>query len=164
MHHSRSVAAFAFLALAATSYAEADDAEPLPPGVEAAIDGYAQECTALGGTMENGADRPRILTADLDGDGREDYVLDPSPMVCGGAATAFCGNGGCNIDVALSSEDYQNPTRILGGVPTFEQDGTVLEVEVDSTNCDTTPDKGTCIARYVYRSGALQATYELGET
>ncbi|WP_163270571.1 hypothetical protein [Chelativorans alearense] len=158
MHRCRSssVAVLAFLAFAATSCAA-----ELPPGVEAAINGYAEECTALGGTMEEDADRPRILTADLDGDGREDYVLDPSQMACEGAATAFCGNGGCNIDVALSSKDYQNPTLILGGVPVFEQDGTVLKVQVHSTNCDTTPDKGTCSASYVYRSGELQATYEL---
>ncbi len=54
--------------------------------------------------------------SDLDGDGREDYVLDWSGVECQGAISGrvFCGAANCRIDVFLSSRDYANPVEFLG--------------------------------------------------
>src|SRR5690348_143261 len=70
---------------------------PLPEPLETIIAGYANQCHHLGGALAPGADRPEIMTADFDGDGMPDYLLDPQNLRCSAAATAFCGNGGCQI-------------------------------------------------------------------
>jgi uncharacterized protein len=66
-----------------------------PPRVAAAVAAYADQCRQLGGSLEQGGDRPNVLTGDINGDGIADYVLDTQSLQCSGSASAFCGNGGC---------------------------------------------------------------------
>ena len=93
----------------------------LPAPIEAIIAGYANQCHQFGGTLVAGADRPQIMTGDFDGDGMPDYVLNPRNLRCSAAATAFCGNGGCQITIALSDQvefGSSNPVTAILDVET----------------------------------------------
>jgi len=147
------------------TYSDLMNADPPAPtdDVAAIVSGYADQCKALGGTLAAGADRPLTMTADLDGDGIQDYVLDTQNLQCDAAATAFCGNGGCQIDVALSSEGFASPVSALGGQPTLVQaeTGTSLEIWVDGTNCDLPGGSSEeCWATYAWTDGTLTPTYD----
>ena len=45
--------------------------------------------------------------ADLNGDGRPDYLLDYGAVVCteGNKVNRFCGSGGCTLDIFMSGAD-----------------------------------------------------------
>jgi hypothetical protein len=62
------------------------------------------------------SDPDHVQVADLDGDGREDFVLNWSGVQCQGAMTgrAFCGAANCRIDVFMSSRGYASPIELLG--------------------------------------------------
>ena len=138
----------------------ASPASGLPGGVAAVVDGYAAQCRQLGGRMV-GAAAPLTMTADLDGDGQPDYVLDPVNLQCSGSATAFCGNGGCGIDVALSAQRYARRIEVLGGNPslTLTGDGAVLLVLVDAANCNVPKWEKACLATYAWPQGKARLTY-----
>lgn len=135
----------------------------LPPAVETIIAGYAEQCTQLGGTLAQGGDRPLAMSSDLDGDGVADFVLNPQNLDCSTAATAYCGNGGCDIAIAVSGNGYADPISVLGGQPTLSQteDGTVAEIWVDGTNCGAADAQQACWAHYGWPDGALALTYQL---
>lgn len=133
----------------------------LPEGVEKIIGGYAESCTQLGGTLAAGADRPLSMSTDLDGDGVADYLLNPQNLQCSTAATAFCGNGGCQIDIAVSGDDFATPVEAMGGTPTLVQSeaGTVAKVWVDSTNCPRATAEEACWATFAWADGKHTVTY-----
>lgn len=80
--------------------AQAARAQELPPAVQAERDQAAQDCSDAGGRMTT---RPGyIRTADFNGDGIPDFVLDQNQLVCRGAESTFCGTGGCAIEVFIS--------------------------------------------------------------
>ncbi|MCU4654668.1 hypothetical protein N8I71_17645 [Roseibacterium sp. SDUM158016] len=62
------------------------------------------------------SDPNHVQSADLDGDGLQDYVLNWSGVECHGAMTgrAFCGAANCRIDVFVSSRGYAAPQEFLG--------------------------------------------------
>jgi hypothetical protein len=134
---------------------------PIPQGVEALISGYAEQCTKLGGTLNAGGDRPGLLSADLDGDGVADYVINSQPLQCSNSATAFCGNGGCEVQIAVSSEKFAEPIEALGGMPTLVQGeaGTTARLWVDSTNCPKSTAADACWATYAWVGGRHTVTY-----
>lgn len=147
------------------SYSELMNADPptLADDVAPIVSGYADQCKALGGTLAANAETPLMMTADLDGDGTQDYVLNTQNLQCDAAATAFCGNGGCQIDIALSTSGFANPVSALGGQPTLVQaeTGTTLEVWADGTNCDLPGGSDQeCWATYQWSDGALTPGYE----
>ena len=139
--------------------AEQEAAGGLPATVAALIAGYAPQCRELGGKLAD--DQPFTLTADFDGDGRTDYLLDPQNLRCDGAATAFCGNGGCQIKIALSGNGYADPITVLGGQPTVAQGQSSADVAiwVDRSNCQLTGRDQTCWAAYSWPGGQLRQTY-----
>ncbi|GLQ57325.1 lysozyme inhibitor LprI family protein [Devosia nitrariae] len=146
------------------SYFELMNADPptLANDVAPIVSDYADECKALGGTLAADAGTPRMMTADLDGDDTQDYVLNTQNLQCDAAATAFCGNGGCQIDIALSTSGFANPVSALGGQPTLVQAemGTTLEVWVDGTNCNLPGGSDQeCWATYEWSDGALTPGY-----
>jgi len=134
---------------------------PIPVGVETLIAGYAEQCKQLGGTLNSGSDRPGLLSTDLDGDGIADYVINPQPLQCSNSATAFCGNGGCAVQIAVSSEKFANPIEALGGMPTLVQaeTGTTARLWVDSTNCPKATADEACWATYAWAGGKHTVTY-----
>jgi hypothetical protein len=136
--------------------------ETPPAAIGSIVAGYHKMCSDIGGTLAAGADSPLIMTADLDGDGTQDFVLNPQNMQCSAAATTFCGNGGCYISLALSHNGYADPVTIMGGAPSLSQSdaGTALDVWVANSNCTTDAEKNSCLARYVWQDGNLAVTYE----
>jgi hypothetical protein len=138
-------------------------ASTLPAPIEAIIAGYANQCHQFGGTLVAGADRPQIMTGDFDGDGMPDYVLNPRNLRCSAAATAFCGNGGCQITIALSGNDYQEPMTVLGGQPTLVQkaSGTIVEIWVHGLNCQGFDREEACWAIYSWVDGRPTTTYQM---
>jgi uncharacterized protein len=133
----------------------------IPAGVETLIAGYAEQCKQLGGTLAAGADRPLTMSTDLDGDGVADYVLNPQNLQCSAGATAFCGNGGCQIDIAVSRDGFAAPIEAMGGTPTLVQSeaGTVARVWVDNTNCPKATADEACWATYAWADGKHTVTY-----
>ena len=133
----------------------------IPAGIETLIAGYAEQCKQLGGTLAAGADRPRMMSSDLDGDDVADFVLNPQNLQCSTAATAFCGNGGCQIDIAVSSDKFATPIKTMGGMPTLVQTdaGTVAKVLVDNTNCPKATADEVCWASYAWVDGKHTVTY-----
>lgn len=139
-------------------------AASLPEALQEIAGAYGEECRKLGGTLKAGADAPALLTGDLDGDGVQDVVFDPRPLDCSGAATAFCGNGGCEIKVAVSGNQYVDPLGILGAAPTMSlaEQGPMLDVWVDRINCNYTGHDQACWASYRWpKSGAPAISYAL---
>lgn len=134
----------------------------LPAGIEAIISSYGDQCLRLGSSLGSG-DHPRIMTADLDRDDKPDYVLNPQNLQCSAAATAFCGNGGCNIIVALSSDGYQKPLTIMGGQPTIVQkeDGTDLEVWVSGANCKNSDRDKACWSIFSWKDGKASTRFRI---
>lgn len=134
----------------------------LPEAIWQIVQSYRDNCTQLGGTLAKGFDQPLVMTADLDGDRVQDFLLNPQNMQCSAAATAYCGNGGCDIRIALSSNAYDEPVEILGGAPTLKHSeaGTFLDVWVDSNHCENLPEEGNaCLARFGWKDGELLLTY-----
>jgi uncharacterized protein len=133
----------------------------IPEGVETLIAGFGEQCTKLGGTLNAGGDRPGLLSADLDGDGIADYVINTQPLQCSDSATAFCGNGGCQVQIAVSSEKFADPIEALGGMPTLVQaeSGTIARLWVDSTNCPKATADEACWATYAWVGGKHTVTY-----
>lgn len=132
----------------------------LPGPVAGIVAGYTQQCQQLGGELAPA--QPFMLIGDIDGDGRADYLLDPQNLECGGAATAFCGNGGCQISIALSSNRYADPLAVLGGQPTLIQGESSVDVAiwVDGTNCHVKGTDQACWARLSWSGDKLHRAYE----
>jgi hypothetical protein len=70
-----------------------------PDVVKAAIDDARKQCVEAGG--KPGLDDAMASVADLDGNGGEDWVLDLGKLQCDGAASLFCGTGGCGLQIFL---------------------------------------------------------------
>ncbi|HLK84604.1 MAG TPA: hypothetical protein VKT99_24355 [Xanthobacteraceae bacterium] len=138
-------------------------ASTLPGPVEAIITGYVNQCHQLGGNLVDGAGRPQIMTGDFDGDGTPDYVLNPQNLRCSAAATAFCGNGGCQITIALSGHHYQAPITVLGGQPTIVQkpSGLTVEIWVRGSNCSGFDREKACWASYSWIEERATTSYQL---
>ena len=152
-------ALLALLAAAMPAFA----AGSLPGGVKAVIDGYGRQCQELGGSISQAAASPWIMTADFDGDGEQDYVLNPQNLQCDGSATAFCGNGGCQLSILLSGDGYKEPLSVLGGEPVIRQrqDRTVVEVWVDGSNCDLESREQTCWQIFSWGEGDPKQSYQV---
>jgi hypothetical protein len=63
---------------------------------------YAQdECKRQGGGKVTLAP-DTVHRIDLTGDGRDDYIVDFRDTQCEGLASAFCGTGGCSMDILVT--------------------------------------------------------------
>jgi hypothetical protein len=136
-------------------------AATLPASVQKLASKYSDQCRQLGGTLPSGSETPAVMTADLDGDGIQDYVLNPQYLRCSAAATAFCGNGGCDIKIALSRDAYAQPVSVLGGQPTmtFSSKNPVVEIWVDRTHCNLSDRSKACWAIYSWSDGKASTVY-----
>lgn len=135
----------------------------LPPSIQNLVSGYERQCRELGGTL-TGTAQPMIASADFDRDSLSDYLLNPANLSCSTAATAFCGNGGCQIKIALSRDSYAKPILVLGGQPTLTQKEKQTEVSVwvDGANCDTSDRAKACWSVFRWdEEGALEQAHEV---
>jgi uncharacterized protein len=171
LYHARISALKQSIAQAMDNYFQLQNADPmvapwsitaLPEPIGKIATAYANDCRKLGGALKDGFDVPRAATGDVDGDGTQDFVLDPQNLQCSAAATAFCGNGGCQIRIAISSDNYAKPVAVLGGQPTLvlKESGTVVDVWVDRSNCNITDRSKACWVSYLWSDGKLKPTYQ----
>lgn len=86
----------AVLAAAASTAA----AEDLPAPIEADTQKSLVACREAGGSPSLAPDYAR--TADLNGDGAPDYLIDLVGLTCENASSYFCGSAGCPVSVWLS--------------------------------------------------------------
>jgi hypothetical protein len=123
------------------------------------LEGYAKQCRDLGGKPVAG-NVPDVLTADFDGDGQTDYLVNTASLQCQGAATAYCGNNGCQVDIALSRQSYRSPLSLQGGQPTITlgADGTQVAVWVDRSQCNLQDRSKTCWTSLSWPKGKLART------
>ncbi|HHC29557.1 MAG TPA: hypothetical protein ENK80_03195 [Rhodobacterales bacterium] len=85
---------------------------PLNDPAAVVLDEVVRQCGELGGSvaMEPGFERHE----DLDGDGREDVVIDYAAAVCSQMASLYCGSGGCTVGFFLARDEGYK--RIFDGV------------------------------------------------
>lgn len=88
--------------------------QPLPEPSPQAIEDYLGAQCADGYDVDVGY----VQSADLDGDGVQDFVLNWAGMQCGAAdfGATGCGAGNCLIDVFLSARGYLPPEQLLGAL------------------------------------------------
>jgi uncharacterized protein len=172
LYHARIGALKSGISQAMDNYFQLQNAEPpvlpwsaagLPDPVRKVAGSYAEDCKKLGGALKSGADLPKVITGDVDDDGIQDFVLDPQTLQCSAAATAFCGNGGCQIKIAVSGDDYAKPVEALGGEPTLALtgDGPRLSIWVDGSNCNFSGRDKACWADYQWKNGKAIVTHRL---
>lgn len=80
---------------------------PLPPALVQRSEG---SCMTGSGTIS----RDDLQTADFDGDGQEDFILNHRDVTCTQGMSGYCGAANCSIDVYLSTLGYQQPRELLG--------------------------------------------------
>jgi hypothetical protein len=73
-----------------------------PPEVREILDVARKSCAeaAESGKVAFGSGVVRRL--DLNGDGRDDYIIDLHDAACDGAASLFCGTGGCDLTILVA--------------------------------------------------------------
>ncbi|OAN68915.1 hypothetical protein A8B78_22015 [Jannaschia sp. EhC01] len=90
---------------------------PLAPPAPAAASLPAPIVQQAAASCMNGAGtitREELQSADFDGDGQEDFILNHASVTCTDGMSGFCGAANCSIDVFLSSLAYQQPRELLG--------------------------------------------------
>ncbi|MDX3970028.1 MAG: hypothetical protein QHD01_25985 [Bradyrhizobium sp.] len=96
------------LTLLVTS-ARADEAKPFNPAdypsdMQAALRYANEECDSReDGEVTFAPNTVRKI--DLTGDGREDYIVDFQDTKCGDRETAYCGTGGCVMEILVTLPD-----------------------------------------------------------
>lgn len=141
--------------------ADRDAAPPWPAPVQKVIAGYGEQCRQLGGSLAADGSQPNVVTGDFDGDGIADYLLDSQPLQCSAAATAFCGNGGCQVDIAVSSAGFA-PVDALGGQPTLalRPEGAEVALWVSGANCPGLREGQACWQVLTWNGGKPGQRYE----
>ena len=105
-------------ALLAAGLARGEDAKPFDPAhypgeVQKALRYAHQECHSQdGGAVIFAPDTVRKV--DLTGDGRDDYIVDFRDTKCDGSEAAYCGSGGCVMDILVTLPNG-NVRRVFDG-------------------------------------------------
>jgi hypothetical protein len=109
-----------------------------PQAVTAAIAEYEKLCAEL--------ESPRLIrsegflrTADFNGDGKKDYLLDTASAECQDMPSAFCGTGGCTVTILVSQNGgyvtaFDSNIRTLKIRKQGKRD--VLDVDFHGSACD----------------------------
>jgi hypothetical protein len=95
----------AALAMGTAQAAHASQSSVDSPAYAAALDelrGMHQSCAGMGGTMVY--DDGHLVEVTFTDDGVADFVLIAEKAYCDGAASLFCGSGGCAVTAFASSK------------------------------------------------------------
>jgi hypothetical protein len=80
--------------------------KPLPPEVRAYFDNARQECREAGDRLHVTSESGFAETADFNGDGKPDYIVHMSELVCPSLGySEYCGSAGCQIAILVSQGD-----------------------------------------------------------
>jgi hypothetical protein len=131
----------------------------LPPAVAATLAGYADRCRRLGGGLAVDGSRPEITSRDFDEDGVNDYLLDTRSLDCSASSAAFCGEGGCRIDIAVSSEKFR-PITTTGSGPEVFAGGIDVAISVPDADCPDLADGQACWLIYDWQDGRRVQRHE----
>ncbi len=128
-----------------------------PPAVERMRQEVMRDCRSAGGRPNL---RPEFQsTADLNGDGRPDYILDLSGLDCTGAESFFCGSAGCPVTIFLSTGGGY-ATKPMGHVQGWELDRStnppVLVLMLHGSACGRVGAEG-CQQRLAWNGRELAA-------
>jgi hypothetical protein len=77
------------------------DAGLYPKEVQAALQSARDECRRQNGTGVTFAPGT-VRKLDLNGDGRDDYIVDLREAECAGRQAVFCGTSGCHLDILVA--------------------------------------------------------------
>jgi len=79
--------------------------DDLRQGLGAAAAAFLVDAESECGARPLGFESGAITSADLNGDGQADYLVDLSRMTCGGepSGNGWCGSGGCSFDIYTST-------------------------------------------------------------
>lgn len=95
------------------------DASAYPAEVRKVLRYANEECPAEeGGKVSFAPDTVRKL--DLTGDGRDDYIVDFRDTACSERASAYCGTGGCVMDILVTLPGGQVRRVFDGQVRSYE--------------------------------------------
>ncbi len=72
-----------------------------PKDVQAVLDSARKSCMDDGGTSVEFSNED-VRKVDLNGDGRDDYIVHLQNAECPGNLGAFCGTGGCDLTILLA--------------------------------------------------------------
>jgi hypothetical protein len=75
-----------------------------PRELRMVVEDARKECIAADG-KEITLPKTFLRKADLNGDGRADYIVDFSDVVCDAAQSLYCGTGGCNLEIFVAQSD-----------------------------------------------------------
>jgi len=76
-----------------------------PTGVRQALDRHNKQCLDEGGGKGAKFGPKIVRKIDLNGDGRDDYILDLDDTTCDGFESLFCGTGGCVVEILIAQRD-----------------------------------------------------------
>ncbi|WP_197028285.1 hypothetical protein [Bosea sp. 117] len=134
---------------------------PAPQPVMDQVGAFFAQCSAAGGKLQGNA-WPAMMSADIDHDGRLDYVLNTQTLRCDGAPTAYCAAAdGCDIAVSLSRASYA-PTKLRGVRPTLMQgaDLATFYLRVDKKLCSDVTSGTACWGTWKWNGTALAPSYK----
>ncbi|MCE4556693.1 hypothetical protein [Pelomonas cellulosilytica] len=121
------------LTLALAASPAAPTAMPLPPQVLNIVNDMKAVCRAAGG--QPGASPGLVLSADLNGDGRVDHVIDEAAFDCEGAASLFTGAGGGHMQVFVTAADGNAALAFEHGADGLRVEGGALWLAVGGPLC-----------------------------
>jgi hypothetical protein len=77
-----------------------------PKDVQAVLDSARKACMDDGGTSVEFSNED-VRKVDLNGDGRDDYIVHLQNAECPGNPGGFCGTGGCDLTILLGQAERQ---------------------------------------------------------
>lgn len=134
-----------------TSFAKA---QQVPAIVQTTLDGLTRECRNAGGGPRAGA-QP-LTSADLNGDGVLDWVLDAGDLDCENG-TYFCGTGGCLSMIFVSHGEGHTlvwEDNIHGWRATVIGGRAGIHFDLHGSACGLSGAE-PCSQRYLFEGGRL---------
>ncbi|MEJ2021030.1 MAG: hypothetical protein P8X43_03050 [Maritimibacter sp.] len=119
-------------------------------------------CAEMGGTISV---EPGFETRqDLNGDGRDDLVIDYASAACSEAASLYCGSGGCTTGLYLDQGNGEYRELYTGVLYEFKPaSGQRLALSLHGSACDLVGYEA-CVKVYDISSGSMVLTHQaIGE-